>query len=790
MPPLSTAASAASTSTPTSSPSPRPSSPRPSSRNPVTALTGWVREDARFDVPASLVVFLVAVPLSLGIAVASGAPVAAGLIAAAVGGIVAGLVGGAPLQVSGPAAGLTVVVAETVAQFGWAATCAITVMAGLLQLLLGATRLGRFALAISPTVVSAMLAGIGISIVLGQLNVAVGSTSQPSAWGNVAELGSAVTSPTVHAVVAALAVVAVLVAWPRLPSAVRRVPGPLVAVSGVTLVAALWLPDAVRVDLGGDLLGQIGGVALPDEPPLAVMGAVLTVALIASVESLLSAVAVDKLHDGQPARLNRELVGQGAANTVSGALGGLPVTGVIVRSATNVAAGARTRGSAVLHGVWVLVFALLLVSVVEQIPLAALAGLLLVMGAQLVRPSDIRRSRARGELWIYVLTVAAVLALNLVEGVMIGLVAAVLLVLRRMAKVGVQVHERGPAADDRGRTLWVVEVTGSLSFLATPLLVRRLGSIPEGQVVEIDLFVDYLDPAGRDQVDEWRRRYEARGGLVVIEHSGSHDADAPERPGKGAPLPQRAWLPWASWQSERHRSLVPGDGVAHPLALGVREFHRRTNHTLKPFYEELKDGQQPEAVFVGCVDSRLVPNVLTSSGPGDLFTVRTMGNLVPAPGSPDTAVSAPLLYAVDQLGVDTVVVCGHSGCGAMAAAHAQCGANGAGTLDDTDPCADPVGTWVAHATEAYDAWATDHPVARAAAEDGWSEGDQLGMVNVAVALDRVRAVLGPDRAHVRVVGMFYALTNGHVHVLRDDRFVDLVDGELTELAHLERAGTN
>ena len=180
------------------------SSDPPAARSgPADAVRRWGRHDARFDVPASLVVFLVAIPLSLGIAVASDAPVTAGLIAAAVGGILAGTFGGAPLQVSGPAAGMTVVVAETVSEFGWEATCAITVMAGLVQLLLGASRLGRYALAISPTVVTAMLAGIGVSIVLGQLNVALGSGSQPSAWENLRGIASALASPDVHAVLAA-----------------------------------------------------------------------------------------------------------------------------------------------------------------------------------------------------------------------------------------------------------------------------------------------------------------------------------------------------------------------------------------------------------------------------------------------------------------------------------------------------------------------------------------------------------------------------------------------------------
>lgn len=728
------------------------------------ALARWWRRDARFDVPASLVVFLVAVPLSLGIAVASGAPVAAGLIAAAVGGIVAGLVGGSPLQVSGPAAGLTVVVAETINTFGFALTCAITAAAGVLQIILGVSRVGRFALAISPTVVRAMLAGIGLSILLGQLNVALGGSSSPTAWENIRNLPDALVGANVHAVLAASIVIATLLAWPRMPARVRVVPGPLVAVVGATVVAALALPDATRVDLGGSILSQVGLPPLPDGSWFALIGAVITVTLIASIESLLSAVAVDRLQDGPRARLDRELVGQGMANSASGLLGGLPVTGVIVRSATNVAAGARTRASAVLHGVWVLVFSLLLVGVVEQIPLAALAGLLVVMGFQLVKPADIAEARRDGELWIYVGTAGLVLALNLVEGVMIGLAATLVVILWRVMRVRVEASRHGDAPD--GREQWIVEVRGTMSFLSTPRLVQALGSVPEGQVVEVDLLVDYLDPASREQLEQWRGRYEATGGTVEIEHPGPPRDEAAVA--KASPVTSRAWMPWSTWQTpEGDRQL----GATRHLATGIREFHRRTAHTLRPALEDLRDGQQPDAFFLSCTDPRVVPNLLTSSGPGDLFTVRTMGNFAPGADSPDAAVSAPLVYAVDQLEVPTVVVCGHSGCGAMTALLAG------------EPVDGPVGRWMAHAEPTLEAWRSDHPVGVAAAEAGEGELDQLAQVNVAVSLDRLRDELGPQRAsRVAFVGLYFRVGDGTVWLLRDDRFVPLTDAEMVELA--------
>jgi carbonic anhydrase len=330
-----------------------------------------ILQNLRHDLPASLVVFLVALPLSLGIAIASGAPLMAGLIAAVVGGIVAGAIGGSPLQVSGPAAGLTVVVAELINEFGWQMTCLITIGAGVLQILFGLSRIARAALAIAPVVVHAMLAGIGVTIALQQIHVLLGGASQSSAWQNIKALPLGIVNHHLHDVIVGVLVIAILLLWPKLPLKVRMVPGPLVAIAVATAFAMATGSPAERISLTG---GFFDAISLPTLTGHAngewgeVILGVLTIALIASVESLLSAVGVDKLHTGPRTNFDREMIGQGSANMVSGFLGGLPVTGVIVRSSTNVAAGARTRMSAVMHGVWVLVFASLFTNLVELIP--------------------------------------------------------------------------------------------------------------------------------------------------------------------------------------------------------------------------------------------------------------------------------------------------------------------------------------------------------------------------------------------------------------------------------------
>ncbi|NED69667.1 SulP family inorganic anion transporter, partial [Streptomyces sp. SID10244] len=220
-----------------------------------------LRANLRYDLPASLVVFLVALPLSLGIAIASDAPVMAGLIAAVVGGVVAGLIGGSPLQVSGPAAGLTVVVAELVANFGWKVTCFITVAAGLLQILFGLSRKAGAALAIAPVVVHAMLAGIGITIALQQIHVLLGGESGSTAWDNVTQLPANLMDIDWASAVIGGLVIVMMLTWTMLPVSVRKVPGPLVAIVVATALTVILGLNIERISLDGNLFEAI---ALPE----------------------------------------------------------------------------------------------------------------------------------------------------------------------------------------------------------------------------------------------------------------------------------------------------------------------------------------------------------------------------------------------------------------------------------------------------------------------------------------------------------------------------------------------
>jgi carbonic anhydrase len=649
------------------------------------------------------------------------------------------------LQISGPATGLVVIVGGLVAEYGWPATAAITLGAGLLQLLFGLAKLGRVALSLSPTVVHGMLAGIGLSIAAGQLAVVLGGTAATSVLGNLAKV--ATTEVRWPALLVGALAVAALVLWPRVPRA-SVVPAPLVAVLVATLATTGF--DVARVDLPDDPFGQFTLPELPDGSFGAIAFAVLTVAVVGSMESLLSAVAVDKLHAGPRADLDRELIAQGTANLFAGALGAIPVAGGISRGSTNVAAGARTRASTVLHGVWMALSVLALGSVLELVPLAALAGVLMVVGVRLV---SVRRMRAlwqHGEFSAYAVTLLGVVALGLVEGVLLGVGAAALRSLHRLTRASVRVEQEPDG--------WRVVMRGSLVFFGVGNLVRALRAIPLGQRVVLEMHVDFLDHGAYEAIDDWRAGYERLGGHVEVDEV--HDTWF-SKATKGipalrktplSPLP-RWFAPWSHWQHARQVTLPRQRADADPMIRGMREFERTTAPLVRPFLAELAArGQRPRQLFITCADSRVVPNLITTSGPGDLFCVRNIGNLVPLDG--DDSVGAAIEYAVQVLAVGTIAVCGHSDCGAMKAVVQ--GSTRPGTQ---------LHAWLKAVEPSlirFHAGESDLPVV-----------ERLSVANVAQQLDNLMAYPSVREAvatgSLRLVGMYFDISAARVYLVDPER---------------------
>ncbi|MGW7457812.1 SulP family inorganic anion transporter [Streptomyces sp. NPDC054797] len=715
-------------------------SPRPT--------TGTLRKDFHADLSASIAVFLIALPFSLGIALATGAPLQAGLVAAAVGGIVAGRLGGAPLMVSGPAAGLTVVSAELIQHYGWRTTCAVTVLAGLCQLGLAALRTARSALVVSPAIVHGMLAGVGVTIALAQLHIVLGGTPQSSALANVRGLPDQLADLHPVALGVSALTLLVLFSWPRLPGrtgqALRKVPAALAAVATATAVAAVAGLSLPRVDLPSWRSHALP--ELPEGPVLGIITAVLTVTLVGSVESLLSAVATDKLivsdrgTGNRPPRtdLNRELRGQGAANIVSGALGGLPVAGGAIRSVANVKSGAVSRRSVMLHGLWVLLAAGLLVPALDLIPLASLAALVMAVGVRMVSATHLRTVTRHGEAVVYGTTIVGVVLGGVLEGVAIGIAVAVALALHRLARTRITVEQLDGGA-------FRVCARGQLTFLAVPRLSRVLSQIPPDARALIELDGSFMDHAAYETLQDWQDSHRAHGGSVEVT---GRRTDGAHRSGAPAPRSQqrdghqccRPWTPWKNHCDHRTTDIHPPAGTVAPapkragqLANGISAFQRDTApHVREELARLAREGQRPSQLFLTCADSRLVTSMITASGPGDLFTVRNVGNLVPLPGaeSTDDSVAAAIEYAVDVLKVDSITVCGHSGCGAM-----QALLNSAPGVPMT-----PLRRWLRHGLPSLERMASRHHAwARISGRLPADAVEQLCLTNVVQQLEHLRA---------------------------------------------------
>jgi carbonic anhydrase len=263
-----------------------------------------------------------------------------------------------------------------------------------------------------------------------------------------------------------------------------------------------------RIDLDGSVLEALQLPALPDGNWGAVVIGIITVTLITSVQTLLTAVATDRMHNGPRTDLNRELIGQGASNVVSGAIGGLPIAGVIVRSAANIKAGAQTSASTIMHGFWILLFTLPFAGLIEEIPTAALAGLLIVVGIQLLAPAHVETASQNGDLAIYLVTAVGVVFLNLLHGVLIGLALAIAMTGWRVIRARVRAE---PDGDD-----WRVVVEGACTFLALPRLTRELAIVPARASVTVHIAVNYLDHAAHQAISDWQQQHRATGGTVRI----------------------------------------------------------------------------------------------------------------------------------------------------------------------------------------------------------------------------------------------------------------------------------
>lgn len=497
-----------------------------------------LKKNLKRDLPASIVVFLVALPLCLGIALASGAPLFAGLITGVIGGIIVASFSGSQLSVSGPAAGLTAIVLGAIGQLGSYQIFLLAVLlAGVMQLILGLLKGGTIGNYFPSSVIEGMLAAIGLTLILKQLPHALGVDSdffgdesffQGDHENTFSAIGNALNHFGLAAIIISSLSIAVLVFWPKFKK-LSVIPAPLiVVVLGVSLALvfqgtpyALGAKQMVEIPVVNGWSEFLGLFTAPDFSAISnskVWVVAATIAVVASLETLLSIEAIDKIDPiKRVSPTNRELMAQGAGNIVSGLVGGLPMTSVIVRSSANVNAGGRTKMSAIFHGCWLLLSLLFIPGLINMIPLACLAAILLVTGYKLTRVALFKHMYHKGwdQFVPFVVTIIAVLLTDLLKGVAVGMLLSVFYLLRTNMRnpFFYKIQEEGDKKHIR------IKLAEEVSFLNKAAIQVLLTKIPNETNVVIDgTNSRYIDPDVLETIFNYKHNAYTKGTIVTLEN--------------------------------------------------------------------------------------------------------------------------------------------------------------------------------------------------------------------------------------------------------------------------------
>lgn len=496
-----------------------------------------LRESLLHDFSASLVVFLVALPLSIGIAIASGLPPASGIITAIIGGIIVSSLSGCALQISGPAAGLAVLVTDLVAHHSVERLGMVVMLAGALQMIAGATRMAQWFRAVPPSVMHGMLSGIGILICAAQIHLMVDDGPKGTAINNIIQIPTAFLKSVVpdaqtshqEAALVGIGTICCLLLWQKfVPKKLKWLPGSLVAVVLAAGICSMLNLPVQHVNIPDNIWNVIHlpTLAWLQQPSWQILIDALAVAFIASAETLLTAASVDKMHQGERTNYGKELFAQGVGNMLCGFVGVGPLTGVIVRSGVNVSAGARSRLSGVMHGCWLLLFVSTIPFAIRLIPMAALAALLVYTGFKLINWQMFREllGYGRSEAAIYVATIATILCTDLLTGVVVGLVlsAGKLLYMFSHFEIEIRSNQQLRTVD-----MWL---HGSATFLTLPKLAQALDSIGSGCELRAHLDgLQYIDHACLDLLLGWETRHKKDGGHLIIDWNRLETANQPPR---------------------------------------------------------------------------------------------------------------------------------------------------------------------------------------------------------------------------------------------------------------------
>lgn len=475
------------------------------------------------DFIASIVVFLVALPLCMGIAIASGVPASVGILTGVVGGLLVGSLSGSPLQVSGPAAGLVVLVTELARQHGFETLGLIVIVAGTLQFISGCFGLGQWFRAVPPSVIHGMLSGIGLLLIGSQFQVMFDKTPLGSGLQNLLAIPNTVLllfSPSNQQTAGLLGVATILIIllWEKIAKGVlKNIPAALVGVLVVTAGCVLLNLPVKHVEIPKAIFDSLRLptlASLQQFRTFELLFDALALAFVASAETMLTAAAIDKMSSSSRTNYDKELRAQGIGNFCAGFLGLLPITGVIARSGVNVRAGARSRRSTILHGVWLVGFVLLLPSLLRMVPIASLAGLLVFTGYKLFLSKEAQELRKYGksEVVIYGITLGSIVTFDLLTGVIVGVVLSVAKLLYVFSHLSIDVEERP------GTAIRIMHLSGAATFLSLPRLAQSLESMPGNSELHVHLeALEYVDHACLDLLMNWEKQHTANGGVLVMD---------------------------------------------------------------------------------------------------------------------------------------------------------------------------------------------------------------------------------------------------------------------------------
>ena len=630
----------------------------------------------RHDLTAGVVVFLVALPLCLGVAIASDAPPLSGLLAGIVGGILVGALSGSRTSVSGPAAGLTAIVAAQLANLGAFETFLLAVMlAGVIQIVLGLLRAGFIAAFVPSSVIKGLLAAIGILLILKQIPHVVGHDAdpegdmafiQPDDENTFTELIRTLDDIHYGAAAIGLGSLLLIVVWNRI-SWLKKSPVPVALIVVALGVAAKlrfdrmgqpWAIQSkhlVEIEVAETFNDFFSFFRFPDFSQLgndAVYLAAFTIAAVASLETLLNLEAVDKI---DPKRRHsppsRELLAQGAGNIACGLIGGLPVTSVIIRSSVNIHAGGQSKISTVTHGLLLLICVALLPTVLNMIPLACLAAILLITGLKLASPVLLRQMWNGGwsQFLPFVVTVSAIVVTDLLKGILIGLAVSICFILwnnvRRPLNRIVEKHLGGDVVR--------IELASQVSFLNRAALRKAFDDIPTGGHLLIDAEgTTYIDPDIVMLINEFKEETAPVRG-VIVSMKGFRDKYEIDN--------QTLYVDYST--RDLQEKLTPIQALE--ILMEGNERFRSGRQLTRNFSQQrtaVASGQHPIAVVLSCIDSRTPAELIFDLGFGDTFSVRVAGNVT----SQD--ILGSIEYSCAVAGAKLVLVMGHTRCGAVTSA--------------------------------------------------------------------------------------------------------------------------